>query len=167
MNVLFIARIQATREAVRHVCSTWMKMPRVVSARELCMQTSIEDEDGKWFKYLPTTFNVAVNMHLVSEGRETVTGAIESEPGLNALRSSFLRRLIGRSTSSVYQLLFPRITNGIRLDCWKTGRDYNAYGDLLIGICHLQRMSCLLFHEVVWRHMMLRDIPLVVIANPR
>ena len=60
------------------------------------MQTSIEDEDGKWFRYLPTTFNVAVNMHLVSEGRETVTGVIESEPGLNALRSSFLRRLIGR-----------------------------------------------------------------------
>jgi len=79
------------------------------------MQTSIEDEDGKWFRYLPTTFNVAVNMHLVSEGRETVTGAIESEPALNALRSSFLRRLIGRSTSSVYQLLFPRIANGIRL----------------------------------------------------
>ena len=169
MNVLFIARIQAACEAVRHVCSIWMKMPRVVSAWALCIQTSIEDEDGKWFKYLPTTFNVAVNIHLLSEGRETVTGTIESEPELNALRSSFLRRLIGRSTSSVYQLLFPRITNGIGLGCWKTGRGniMVTYEDLLIGICHLRRMSCLLFHEAVWRHMMLWDIPPVVIANPR
>jgi len=85
----------------------------------------MEDEDGKWFKYLPTTFNVAVNLHLLSEGRETLTGAIGSGPESNALRSSFLRRLIGRSISSVYQLLFTKLQMQSDLAVGKQGEERN------------------------------------------
>jgi hypothetical protein len=110
VNVFFNASTQAALEAsllANPDCSACINTPSTESASAAVVQTSCEAGEGWLLRNRPTTFLVAVRMHVLSEGREIAIGDLDNlDLELKARRSWFLRRLIGRSVLSVYQAFF-------------------------------------------------------------